>query len=265
MRFSNFHTHTVFSDGKNTIEEMILAAIDKNFTAIGISDHSAMAYGPSWCMNSEDMPAYLRTIREMKIKYADQIDVFAGLEFDNLSVRPTEKLDYIIGSVHCIPTPCGDYSSVDSNAALQQASVDMWFGGDMNWYAKVYYQTVIEMAEIHRPDIVGHFDLVCKFRNPENPVYCGYALEAAAAVLECCPLFEINTGAISRGYKNIPYPSPFLMRYLAEHKAKFILSSDTHKAETLDCAFEDAVEYCRSFGVCSLVTLTKNGFTEYGI
>ena len=31
MITTNFHTHTVFCDGKSTPEEMVLAAIEKNF------------------------------------------------------------------------------------------------------------------------------------------------------------------------------------------------------------------------------------------
>ena len=37
---SNYHTHTVFSDGANTPEEMVLAAIDLGLESIGFSDHS---------------------------------------------------------------------------------------------------------------------------------------------------------------------------------------------------------------------------------
>ena len=40
MRFSNLHTHSTFSDGKNTPEEIVLSAIEKNFLSIGFSDHS---------------------------------------------------------------------------------------------------------------------------------------------------------------------------------------------------------------------------------
>ena len=32
---ANFHTHSKFCDGKNTAEEMVLAAIDKGFTVLG--------------------------------------------------------------------------------------------------------------------------------------------------------------------------------------------------------------------------------------
>ncbi len=36
---ANFHTHTVFCDGRNTPEEVVLSAIEKGFSAIGFSGH----------------------------------------------------------------------------------------------------------------------------------------------------------------------------------------------------------------------------------
>ena len=43
---SNAHCHTVFCDGKNTPEEMIRAAIDRNFVSLGFSIHSWTPYEP---------------------------------------------------------------------------------------------------------------------------------------------------------------------------------------------------------------------------
>ena len=37
---TNYHTHTEFCDAKNTAEEMVLAAIEKNFSILGFSSHA---------------------------------------------------------------------------------------------------------------------------------------------------------------------------------------------------------------------------------
>ena len=37
---TNFHTHTTFCDGKDTPEQMVLAAIQKGFSALGFSGHA---------------------------------------------------------------------------------------------------------------------------------------------------------------------------------------------------------------------------------
>ena len=40
MRYSNLHTHTTYSDGKNSVRENIEAAIANNMISLGFSDHS---------------------------------------------------------------------------------------------------------------------------------------------------------------------------------------------------------------------------------
>ena len=46
----DFHVHTVFSDGKDTPEDMVLSAIERGMTAIGFSDHSTTPCDQSYCM-----------------------------------------------------------------------------------------------------------------------------------------------------------------------------------------------------------------------
>ena len=36
----DLHMHSVYSDGKNTVEEMILSAIDLGLDCVGLSEHS---------------------------------------------------------------------------------------------------------------------------------------------------------------------------------------------------------------------------------
>ena len=50
--------------------------------------------------------------------------------------------------------------------------------------------------------------------------------------------FEINTGAISRGYKTQPYPSADMIAYIREHGGRFVLSSDAHSADNVAYQFE---------------------------
>ena len=73
MRFSNFHTHSCFSDGKNTPEEMVCSAIERGFTALGFSDHSETKCDLSYCMKLADYPAYFKTINDLKEKYKKAI------------------------------------------------------------------------------------------------------------------------------------------------------------------------------------------------
>jgi len=90
MRYTCLHTHSIFSDGKSTVEEHILSAIKKGFASIGFTDHSYTFFDTSYCMKPEQYPDYRKTVLEMQKKYADQIDVFLGLELDGYSTAPED-------------------------------------------------------------------------------------------------------------------------------------------------------------------------------
>ncbi len=61
---ANFHTHTVFCDGKNTPEEIVLFAIESGFSAIGFSGHGYTAFDLRYCMKDTD--GYINCINDLK-------------------------------------------------------------------------------------------------------------------------------------------------------------------------------------------------------
>ena len=66
---TNFHMHTTFADGKNTVEEMILAAIDNGGEAVGFSEHGYTPIDHSWCMMPEATDRYIENVNLYKEKY----------------------------------------------------------------------------------------------------------------------------------------------------------------------------------------------------
>ena len=78
---ANFHTHTLFCDGKSTPEEVVLAAIEKGFSAIGFSGHGYTPFDTSYCMN--DTAGYVAEVKHLKEKYKNAIQVYLGVEEDD--------------------------------------------------------------------------------------------------------------------------------------------------------------------------------------
>lgn len=66
MELKNFHTHTTYCDGKNTTEEMILAAINQGFTALGFSGHSHTSIDPSYCMTTDETRRYIDELKALR-------------------------------------------------------------------------------------------------------------------------------------------------------------------------------------------------------
>ena len=88
-------------------------------------------------------------------------------------------------------------------------------------------------------------------------------IDALDALLKTDAAFEINTGAMSRGCRMTPYPSPYVLRRIAEKRGLVVLNSDCHRKESLTYGFADAVRFARSCGVGGLAILGENGWETH--
>ena len=262
----NLHTHTTYCDGKNTPEEMVLAAIERGFGALGFSAHSYMHFtARNASLVPEDTAAYKAEIAALKKRYEDKIDLFCGLEYEYYSECEQSGYDYLIGSVHYFKID-GKYVGFDRSAEVMQDIVNTHFSGDGMAFAKAYYATLATLPSRGKFDIIGHVDLIAKhkgtvdFFDEDSKAYQKLACEALDALTGKIPFFEVNTGCVARGYRKTPYPAPFLLRELRARGFGAVISSDCHQAESLDCAFDDAAALLESCGFTEKYILTKKGF-----
>ena len=268
--WSDFHVHSVYCDGSDAPEELMKSAVKKGFRSLGILFHSHTGFDENYCIKKKDIPLFFDEISELKKKYSESIEIYAGTEQDFFSETAPEEADYIIGSVHYIKT--GEkYIPVDESAEILKAAADEYFGGNMLKLAEAYYVEEAQAAKKTKCHIIGHFDLITKF-NEENALFdennCQYrlcALSAAEELLKSCRVFELNTGAISRGYRSEPYPADFIMKYLREKNAEIILSGDAHCAENIGFEFEAAAERLRSLGFKQRVEIKNGRFVGVGL
>ncbi len=242
MSLAELHSHTLYCDGKNTPEEMILAAIKKGLDTYGFSEHGYTFFDQSYCLSPEKTVEYENEIRRLKDKYKGQINILLGVEQDVFSDTEPVGYDYKIGSVHYIKN--GDeYRAIDESPIDFQRICEDWFDGDSYSLAEAYYAEVALLAE-KKPDIIGHFDLVTKFNeggklfDMYHPRYLAAAKRAIDTLLPLGVPFEINTGAISRGYRSEPYPERSLIDYIKKNGGHLILTSDTHSAENICFQFD---------------------------
>ncbi len=263
MNYCGYHTHTTFSDGKSTMEEMVQAAIRLGMPAIGFSDHSPTPCDMSYCMKPEDIPAYLAELDRLRGTYGDRITILKGIELDYNTQMDVTPFDYVLGSVHYLIYGDRVYA-IDHARDIQLDCINREFGGDQVAFAKAYFDEVVAHIRKNKPTIVGHFDVITKFSvlNENDPDYRRIALDALEQVVAVTPVVEINTGAISRKWRETPYPADFLLRALREMGGKVILGADTHAADTIDCAFPLAVKLAKQAGFDSLLTLWPDGFRE---
>ena len=267
LRKSNFHTHSTFCDGRNTPEEIVTSAIERFFSSLGFSGLGYTPFDLRYCMT--DTEGYISEVIRLKDKYKKDIQIYLGVEEDAFSPLERGRFDYIIGASHyfCVR---GEYLPIDSSHAHFQRCLEA-FSGNVIALADAYYSSFCAYIKKRRPDIIGHFDLITKFEEMGESHFLGNAeyegiaksalLDAASA--EC--IFEINTGAISRGIRSTVYPAENLLHLLKKEGGRIILSSDSHSRDTLDYAFDDTRRYLYDIGFRELYTLYDGKFIPINI
>ncbi|MDP1761040.1 MAG: PHP domain-containing protein, partial [Deltaproteobacteria bacterium] len=100
-----FHVHSYYSDGVNSLEELIIAAKQRGWSYLGLSDHSQSAYYAGG-LKAPDLERQRAEVLALRRQHPD-FTLFWGVESDILSDGsldyPDETLqgfDFVIASIH---------------------------------------------------------------------------------------------------------------------------------------------------------------------
>ena len=65
---TNYHTHTLYCDGKNSPEEVILSAIEKKIDILGFSGHSMYPFAEDWHISPKQINDYVTEIKTLAVR-----------------------------------------------------------------------------------------------------------------------------------------------------------------------------------------------------
>ena len=118
---TSYHNHTLYSDGRATVEEMIAAARRAGLEEIGISDHFVLAADGRrfpWALSPESLEGYVDEILRARqdsggitIRLGLEIDYFPGMADRVAELLEPYPFDFLIHSVHFV-----DGFAIDLNA-----------------------------------------------------------------------------------------------------------------------------------------------------
>lgn len=224
---TNYHIHSQWSDGDNSIEEIIREA-EGVLDEIAITDH--LVIKPDGSQEPYSIPIrrieqYLREIESVE----SEIKVLKGLEVDYFpeAERRIEDflkeldLDIVIGSIHFV-----DMIPID-------LSEEFWAGKSQEEVDEIYrkYYKLVDMASSSGLfDVIGHLDLPKKFGR-RSSIFPDDLLD-----LE---FVEINTSGL-RYPANEIYPAELICRKLAQNNAKFTIGTDAHSIHHITFGLDKA-------------------------
>jgi histidinol-phosphatase (PHP family) len=254
MPWSNYHSHTNFSDGSDNPPAYIEEALRQGLFVYGFSCHAPVPFETDWCMKREKLDSYFGEIKKLKEKYAPLIKVLIGLEVDYIPgmVSPSDQLfrnsplDYVIGSVHFVDFfPDGTPWGIDMSADVFKKGLEQIWKADIKKAVRLYYKLVRELINHSNPDIIGHFDKIRMFNegslyfSEDEKWYREEIYKSMEVIRAAGCLMEVNTRGIYRGYTKEPYPSLWILKEAAKMGIPIILSSDAHKPHEITGKFSE--------------------------
>ena len=277
MNLTNYHSHCSFCDGRAPLEEFVKEAIRQGFYSYGVSSHAPLPFPTQWTMEWGQMEAYLDEFKNLRSKYADEIELYVGLEIDYLNeesnpsvARFTElPLDYRIGSVHLLYDAAGEVVDIDCSPAVFKERVDRHFNGDVLRVIRMYFDRLFRMVELGGFDILGHADKMhynASCYHPgllDEPWYEALMKDYFSLVASRGYLVEINTKA----YDSLGtfYPNSRYWELMKEYQIKVLVNSDAHYPERINAGRMEALRLLQAKGFATVAELHQGSWREVPI
>lgn len=243
MQRHDYHTHSCFSDGENTQQEIINTAKSKGLKEIGISDHLCLHF-PRWSMTEITTQIAIQQLKELKnqeteieIKIGLEVDYIPGKEKQLSEILSTLALDYVIGAVHYLEEWNFDTTDSPTNTVIAT-------------HYTMYYDLISQAARSGLFDIIAHFDLIKKFNKLSPDLPKTAPLQALDAIAQAGIAMELNTNGQNHPCQSF-YPEEQWLQEAYKRKIPILISSDAHKTLQLGQYFNQAKKI-----------LLKTGYTE---
>lgn len=274
MNLTNYHSHSLYCDGRANMEDFIRFALSEGFTSYGFSSHAPLPFPTAWTMEWDCMDDYLAEFRRLKAKYAGQIELYIGLEIDYLNEESNPSvarfrelpLDYRIGSVHLLYNDKGEVVDVDVTADKFRKLVDEEFGGDLVRVVHLYYERLMRMVELGGFDVVGHADKMhynvaayCPGLLDE-PWYDDLIQEYLDAIARRGYIVEVNT----KSYLELGtfYPNERYFPVLLEKGIRVQVNSDSHYPERINNGRLQALAALQTSGYHTVTEMYNNEWKD---
>lgn len=227
------HVHTRFSiDGHSTVEETVLAAIEKGVSVLCFTEHfdsdpADLGYG------FFDFEAYSAAVDRARDAYSDRIEILKGLEFSEphlygreLELCNGRDFDFILGSVHFVVN-----EATADGREVPAAQIDAV-------YERHYLETI---AACRRGgfDALAHIDVPARYI-AERREPAALIDEALATMVAKGIALEVNTWSLRKGLAEGSPTAGILKAYRDAGGEYVTTGSDAHCAGDVAACMEGA-------------------------
>jgi histidinol-phosphatase (PHP family) len=265
------HSGEFCGHAKDTLRAVVERAIEVGFSTYGLSEHCPRVrkqdmYPEESALTPSDLQRlfseYVVEARKLQQEYADRIELLVGFETEALpedswpqlmaQVKAQHDFDFFIGSVHSVAGTFIDFKQ-EATEALAEGM------GGWDALCTAYFDEVANLVSTLQPPVVGHIDLIRRFRG-EN-VQFGKDVwpsisRALEAVKETGALLELNATPVRRQFGPL-YPSLEILNAAHKMNIPLTLSDDSHGVASVHGGLDACVSTAALVGYRELYYLTK--------
>jgi len=248
----------------DSLEDIVKAYIRKGFAWVGITEH--MPPVADACMYPDEraagwdasrlydrFAAYMNTARELKVRYAGDLDIYVGFETE-LTTRALSftrqliekfKPDYIVGSLHHVDDISFDFSPKDYLRAVDA------LGGYDNLYER-YFDQQHELINVLNPAVIGHFDLIRIYDEDykarlAKPKIAQRIDRNLTLIAERGLILDFNLAALSKGMDE-PYISAGILEKAKGLGIAVVPGDDSHSVDSVGRHMAKGIELLKEMG-----------------
>lgn len=255
-----YHTHTTFSDGTDTAEEMIKTAVALGWSEIGISDHlivhknffqspsfgfltdrsSVNIYHDSFQGLDEYFFLCKKTIRQIAEPFPIRVYIGAEVDFfeypewreDFEKFKKKADLDFYITGNHFLVT--------DNENIIEPDDMENHISepDEQKQLISKHFGTIKNAVESGSFDFLAHIDYMRRAKFCTDEAF----KDEKRAILESMARLNIPLEISTKGIRKngYCYPDSKILTAAAELKIPFLISDDAHSVKELGYNFAEA-------------------------
>ncbi len=258
---ANYHTHSLYCDGKSTLEEHVREAEKCGLLQLGFSSHAPVPFENNFAISEEKLPEYIKEIERLKpttnvtLLKSLECDFVPDVTKDFVERQATCDLDYVIGGVHLVKPLHGDglwFIDGPKQEIYDDGLRDL-FDNNIKVAVTAFWEQTFEMLETQKMDVIAHFDKIKmhnrdRFFTEDEKWYKILADKAIQLIKQKDVIVEVNTRGIYKKRCDHFYPSTELLMKARKADIPVIISSDAHKADELVLGVPEAEAELRRCG-----------------
>ncbi len=258
------HSGQFCSHAADTLEEIIQLYIEKQFSWVGITEHTPtisedllypeqIAAGLTPELLLDRFGEYMLECRRLQNKYRNKIQIFAAMEIETYSgyeqfvpyLIHRFQPDYIIGSVHFVNDMPFDYSPSKYNSTVESV------GGRDELYC-LYFDQQYKMIKLLKPSVIGHFDLIRIFDNEYKDRLLKpeiiQRIERNLKLIKALDLImDFNLRSMAKGADE-PYISNSILKMAYELEIAVVPGDDSHGLNSVGDFLAEGIEILTNLG-----------------